>query len=232
MSAIQPPIAHGPPLIAQPAPGYFRTRRILRNLKRFQNLIRHKERWAQDMQFACPIEELIPAAVPMPERFVYLDREILKAMNIVQRGVNYAGVPTGVIHKRWDEIEQKDVERHYDVILDYFRLPRDTKPQDAYEAVMNVLEQAIGVYESRLRQARWDFINPIVWLAHLVRLPITVMERAGLVSHDKSAEVILGGYGKFMKFAMSAILVLIALRLGVKMPWREVFAKMVDLFAK
>ena len=201
-------------------------------MKRFQNLIRHKERWAPDIPLVCPIEELIPADIPMPERFDYLDREILKAMNMVQRGVNYAGVPTGVIHKRWDGIEQKGVERRYDVILDYFRLPRDTRPHDAYEAVMSVLEQAIGVYESRLKQAKWDFINPVVWLAHLVRLPITVVGRAGLESHDKSAEIVLGGYGKFMKFAMSAILVLIALRLGVRLPWKEVFAKMVELFAK
>jgi hypothetical protein len=150
MSTIQPSIVPGPPLIRQPAPGYFRTRRILKNLKRFQNLIRHKERWALDIPLACPIEELIAVDIPMPERFAYLDREILKAMNMVQRGVNYAGVPTGVIHKRWDGIEHKDVEKHYDVILDYFRLPRDTRPHDAHEAVMSVLEQAIGVYESRL----------------------------------------------------------------------------------
>lgn len=201
-------------------------------MRRFQNLIRHKERWASDIPLTCPIEELIPPDIQMPERMGYLNREILKAMNVVWRGVNFAGVPTGVTRKRWDGIEQKDVERHYDVILDYFRLPRDTRPHDAYEAVMSVLEQAIGVYESRLKQAKWDFVNPVVWLAHLVRLPITVMERAGLMSHDKSAEIVLGGYGKFMKVAMSAILVLIALRLGVKLPWKEVFAKLVELFAK
>src|ERR1700674_5461161 len=98
MSTIQPNLLPGPPLIVPPAPGYFRTRRILKGLRRFQNLIRHKERWAPDMQNSCPIEELCSPDMPMHERFAFLDREILKTMQIVHRGVNFAGVSTRVIH--------------------------------------------------------------------------------------------------------------------------------------
>jgi hypothetical protein len=232
MSTIQTNPVPGHPLIVPPAPGYFRAKRILRGLRRFQNLIRHKERWAADIGNACPIEDFCSADMPLHERFAFLDREILKAMQIVHRAVNFAGVSTRVIHRHWDSVEQKEVEQGYELILDYPRLPRGTRPQDAYESVMSVLEQAIGVYESRLRQSKWDFINPVVWIAYLIRLPITVLERAGLVSHDKTAEMMLGGYAKFMKYAMSVILVLLALRLGVKMPWKDLFLKLIDLFVK
>ena len=51
-------------------------------------------------------------------------------------------------------------------------------------------------------------------------------------SPARPAEMILGGYAKFMKYAMSLILVLIALRLGVKLPWKETFLKLIDLFVK
>lgn len=184
------------------------------------------------MSFACRIEELVPDGIPVDERPAYLDREILRAMQGVHWAANYAGVPTAVYWKDRDPIDDKETRQNFDIVLDYFRLPRHTRPQDAYEYLMGVLEQTIGVYESRLKQSKRDFWNPVTWLAHLVRLPITVMERAGLMNHNKSAEMVLGGYAKFVRIAVGAIIVLILLRLGVKMPWKEAFAKVVDLLMK
>ena len=97
-------------------------------------------------------------------------------MHIVRWEINYAGVATAVIHRHWDGVARK--EDRYDLILDYFRLPRERDAYQAYEAVMAALEQAIGVYEARLRQAKRDLFNPVVWVAHVIRLPITVMEHA------------------------------------------------------
>jgi len=217
------------PLFRRPAPGYFETKRVLARLRRFQNLIRHKERWGGDLEFACPIEELIPPNLGMPERFPLLDREILKAMNIVCWDINRAGVTTGVIYKHWDTLEGKEEKESYDVVLDYFRLPRLLHAQRAYEAVMSTLEQAIGVYETRLMQSRREIYNPVVWAAHIIRLPITVMERAGLVGHAKTEEMVLGGYAKFMKISMAVILVLMAVKLGVTVPWKDVVIKVLEL---
>jgi len=232
MSTIQPIPAPERPLFMQPAPGYCATKRILKRIHSFQDLIRHRERWGPDIQIACPIEELIPANIPVPERHQYLDKEILRMMRHVHRDLNYAGVSTGVYHKHWDAVEQKEQRDHYDLVLDYFRLPRQDDAYKAYETMMSVLEQAIGVYDGRLKQAKWDLFNPVMWVAHVVRLPITVMERAGLASHEKTADMVLGGYARFMKIAMSVILCLIALGLGVRLPWKDLVLRLFDLIAK
>lgn len=208
------------------------TRRVLKRLLRFQNLVRHKERWAPDMRFACSIEELLPANTPMPDRFELLEKEIHRMMHVVRRDINYAEVATAVVHKHWDPVERKSQEDRYDLILDYFRLPRERDAYKAYEAVMAALEQAIGVYEARLRRAKRDLFNPVVWAAHLIRLPVTVMEHAGLVGHEKTADMVLGGYAKFMKIAMGIIVGFIALLLGVKVPWKDIFVKIVELIVK
>jgi hypothetical protein len=217
------------PLFQRPAPGYFQTKRVLSRLRRFQNLIRHKERWGADLGFACPIEELIPPNLAMAERFPILDREILRAMNIVRWDINRAGVTTGVIYKHWDTVEGKEEKESYDVILDYFRLPRLLHAQQAYEAVMSTLEQAIGVYENRLIQSKRELYNPVVWAAHIIRLPITVMERAGMIGHEKTDEMVLGGYATFMKISMAIILALVAVKLGITFPWKDVFVKILEL---
>jgi hypothetical protein len=114
-------------------------------------------------------------------------------MHVVRWDINFVGVPTSVIHKHWDSVEHKTQEDRYDVVLDYFRLPREPNGYKAYEAIMATLDQAIGVYEIRLSRAKREFFNPLVWTAHLIRLPITVVERAGLVGHEKTADMVLGG---------------------------------------
>jgi hypothetical protein len=232
MSAIQPAAAPERPLFMRPAPGYFTTRRVLKRLRKFQNIIRHKERWATDIRFACPIEEVLPPNTPVSEQVEVLEKEIHRMMHIVRWDINYAGVTTAVVHKHWDPAERKNQENRYDLILDYFRLPREPNSYQAYEAVMAALEQAIGMYEARLRQAKRDVFNPVVWAAHLIRLPITIMERAGLVGHEKTAHMVLGGYAKFMKVVMALIVVFVALRVGVKLPWNEMFVKVLELITK
>jgi len=228
MSDIKPNPVPGPPLFTRPAPGYFATKRILKRLSRFQNVIRHKERWATDIDIACPIEELVDPKIPMHERFRVLNHEIRRTMQIVYWDINYTGVPTGVIHKHWDIVEQKDINQQFDVIIDYFRLPRDPNGARAYEAVMSTLEQAIGVYEARLRQAKREMFNPIVWVAHLIRIPITVMERAGLVGHEKTNEIVIGAYAKIMKYVMLVIIVFVAIKLGVSIPWKDVVMRALE----
>jgi hypothetical protein len=220
------------PLFLQPWPGYWATKRKLERLRRFQNLIRHRERWAPDMAFACPIEGLVPPSIPEGDRYYYIEQEIYRLMRIVHRDLNFAGVPTGIYYKHWDPVEQKDEREDYDTILDYFRLPREQSARQAFEAVMGVLEQGVGIYAARLSQARWELFNPITWAAYAVRIPITIMERAGLVGHEKTTEMVLGGYARVMKFLMIAILCLILILLGAKVPWKEIITGLVNLLLK
>ena len=87
---------------------------------------------------------------------------------------------------------------------------------------MRVLTQGVGVCEARLSNAKREIFNPVVWAAYVIRLPITVMERAGLVGHEKTQELVLGGYARFMKIMMALIISLSALLIGVKVPWKEI----------
>jgi hypothetical protein len=232
MNAIQPIPAPERPLFMPAAPGYFATKRILKSIHRFQDLIRHRERWAADLEFACPLKDVVPANVPEVLRAQYLDGEILRMTQGVHHAVNFAGVPTGVYYGPRNEADRESRRERYDLILDYARLPKQDDAYKTFQAVMGVLEQAIGVYDVRLNQAKREIFNPVAWAAHLIRLPITVMERAGLVGHEKTVDMVLGGYAKFMRVAMSVILILIALLLGVKIPWKEIVVRLLDLIAK
>jgi hypothetical protein len=232
MNAIQPAPAPERPLFMPAAPGYFATKRLLARIHRFQNLIRHRERWAPDLEFACPLEDVVPANVPEIQRGQYLDREILRMMQDVHRAVNFAGVPTSVYHEHRDPVDNHEEQERYDLILDYFRLPRWDNGYKAFEAVMSVLEQAIGVYEVRLNQAKREFFNPVAWVAHVIRIPITVLERAGLAAHEKTASMVIGAYARSVQILMVIILVFIAVRLGVKIPWKEFVVRLIDLATK
>ena len=180
MSATQPTPLLDRPRFLRP-PGYFATKRVIAALKKFQNLIRHRERWAYDLPFACPIEELIPSSIPAQQQGDYLDQEITKEMQLIQWNINAAGVQTAVIYNRRNTINDQIRNDHYDLILDYFRLPRAEDSHKAYAAVMQALSQAIGVYEARLRQAKRELYNPVIWIANLVHIPVMILERAGIV---------------------------------------------------
>ena len=126
-----------------------------------------------------------------------------------------------------------DDDREYDVITDYFRPPRPVnKPHHAYETVMHVLNNAIGVFEARKKRAFWEMFNPVTWAAFFIRLPITIMERAGFGGNRKSQELLVGAYATFVKAVMAAILVLVLVKLGVTIPWDEIVKAAVRFFLK
>jgi hypothetical protein len=205
----------------QPSPGYWRTKRILERMRRLQDLIRHGENWGGDIALAEPLEKLLPN-VAKERQHIVLDQEITKLLRVVYWDLKYGGVDTEFIYGNTYGPLDKDTKR-FRLPLDYPRLPREPGREHlSFQAMMRVLNDGLGVYEARLLQARRELFNPIIWAAHLIRLPITVMERAGFVGHEKTEELMLGGYVRFVKIIMSVILVLVALLLGVKVPWAEI----------
>src|SRR5690242_5752956 len=209
------------PLFMQPIPGYWRTKRILERMRRLQDLIRHSENWGGDIALAEPLERLLPNVVKEKQHLV-LDQEITKLLRVVYWDLQYGGVDTEFIYGNTRGPLGKDSKR-FRLPLDYHLLPREPGREHlSFQAMMRVLNDGIGVYEARLVQARRERFNPIVWAAHLIRLPITVMERAGFVGHEKTEELVLRAYVLFVRIMMGLILVLAALRLGVKVPWSEV----------
>jgi hypothetical protein len=67
-----------------------------------------------------------------------------------------------------------------------------------------------------------DFINPVIWAAYVIRIPITVMERAGFGASEKTQDMLIGWYARFMQFMMAIIVGLFMVREGIKFPWKEI----------
>jgi hypothetical protein len=214
-------------------PGYFAIKRKIRHLTKFRDLIIHRERWAGADADAAPLHELFPELKPGEyPRVEVLEREIKRMQRPIHFDLNFAYVTTGVIHNHREAVTREIVETRYDVILDYFRLPRDGNNHGAYEAVMNTLEEGIGTYQAALMRAKRDMYNPLAWIAQLVRMPITVMERAGFGQHEKTQELMLGGYVRFIKIMMGVVLTFLALILGIKVPWGEIVNGIIQYFLK
>jgi hypothetical protein len=223
MASAPPQVPLDRPLFMQPWLGYWRTKTKLERLRRFQDLIRHRERWAGGIDLAQPIEKLLPG-VPEQMRSMRIPEEINKLMRLVFWDLNFfARVPTGVYYKDRNVVDNQEERRRYDLILDYFPLPREAgREHMAFESVMDVLNEGIGVLEARMKQARRELFNPLIWMAYLIRMPVTVMEWAGFGTHEKTQDLLIGAYARFMKIMMGVILILVTLLLGVKVPWKEI----------
>ncbi len=216
------------PLFHQPPPGYWRTKFKLERMVRFKNLIIHRERWAGDIDMASPIAELFPGESLASNSSVTVQRinqEIKQMMWMVNWDLNYIGVATRVNYKERDPVDGEVINK-YDLILDYYRLPRNGNPHIAYQAVIDVLEQGIGLYKGRLKQAKQELFNPINWAAYVIRIPITVMERAGFGASEKSQDMLIGWYARFMQILMGLIFSFIAIREGIKVQWKEIVTDM------
>ena len=207
-------------LLYQPPPGYFTIRRMLKRAQRLQDVIRHKERWGNDVDFAEPLEKLFPKYKNEKDKaYMRLDEEIGKLQPVVFYDLTQVmHLNTGVT---WKSRYAKEGEKpkQYDLILDYFRLPQAENPHDSYDSVMKILTNGIGMYEARKKRAFWEMFNPIHWIAYIIRLPILVMMRAGFGSQ----EMIVGIYGKTIRILLLAILVFLALKYGIEVQWKEIW---------
>ncbi len=87
---------------------------------------------------------------------------------------------------------------------------------------MNVLEQGIGVYEARRARALREKFNPLVWMSGVVRAPVFVLDRAGLMETEEGPSIVLRGYFWFIRVLILAILALSATKLGLSIPWQRI----------
>lgn len=223
------------PLFWPAWPGYFQSKHKLSRMTRLRDLIIHKERWATHIDLVLPLEALFPGENLSAANYATIqriDQEIRQIRRMVWWDLHHIGVDTGVVWKGRRILEAKEPDKKFDVIMDYERLPRQENGHEAFQAVIDVLEQGIGLYKGRLRQAKFEMFNPIMWVAHAIRIPITVMERAGFGANEKTQDMLLGGYARFMKIAMAGILGLLLLLLGFKVPWKHIVDAIIDTIFK
>jgi hypothetical protein len=231
--------------------GYFDCKKRIKRLRRFQNLVRHREKWAHQIDLAPPLKDLIPELyrdVPPEERSglmpnltqdqiravrepILIDQEINKLIPMVRAYLNVVGISTRFEFRHreqeFDAAQGRAVPREivtqFDIVGDYFRLPHDGSGR-TFEDLFGVVEQAIGIYEARQHVAKVELFNPLVWLAKILSAPLYILERAGF---DQSPEAIQSGvfqvYAWFIRVLVAAVLVLVAVRLGISVPWGQIW---------
>ncbi|MBM4035673.1 MAG: hypothetical protein FJ291_28370 [Planctomycetes bacterium] len=196
-------------------------------------LARHHQRWAHQLKFARPIEQLLPGETPEIDRPEVLKREILRLTPSVKRDLARAMVSSTFAMTR-DEPKfdsekcrtvLKETTRTFDVVGEYSLLnptdPWDRDRQQYFELLMGSLEQGIGFFTEARRAARLRKFNPVCWLAFVLRFPILVLEKAGLQSEETESGV-LKTYGWLVRLVMVILLASIAAKLGVSIPWQEI----------
>src|SRR5574341_1540963 len=204
-------------------PTYFECKRILKRLKRFQGLIAHKEVYANNMQFAPPIEELLPN-VPEQNRHIAIDREINRLIPLVSNYLYIAGIPTGITGEqtKYDKnMEEKIIKREYDLVENYFELLHQASGHP-HDMLSNSLERAIGYYEVRKERAFIELFNPLTWIALILRAPDYIRYRAGL-TNEKTNSITEKMFLWGIKILFGIILLFIAAKLGISISREDIF---------
>lgn len=203
-------------------PGYFQCRRILDRLRRFQDLVRHDQRWGSEIAHARPLEQLLPPETKPEHRGTEIDRQIRRLIPLVVRDLKRAGIPTRstwrIPEERYDHDKRRMVEKvetlTYHLVGDYFILPRDGYAT-SFTAVIGALDEGIGAYEELKRRGFWELFNPLAWIAHLLYAPTWVLERAGLIDPDEPGSPVLVGYAWLLRVILLIVFALILRKLGL-----------------
>jgi hypothetical protein len=211
--------SNSPPVIPF---GYFRCKKRIALLQRFQCLLRHYEFLHTDPATVPPLATLLPPNTKPENQRQALEREINKSLMPVSLILRDAGVQTSFTHCRQKsqdpfQLHPKapEIETiHFDVILQYFYVGNmKISRNDNFQAVIRVTDQAVGCYEYRQANAFKEIFNPAIWIAHLIRLPIWILQRAGFAPNQKF-------YEGFIKTLVALIFMLLLIHYGI-LSWND-----------
>ncbi len=172
------------------------------------------------LQFAQPIEKLIPPFKDTFERQHYLDTEITRLTPIVSLFLREVGLFTTFYRTNIDShgAPTSTKQESFDILIAYLHAsPGSLDGQRMIRPLMTLLEEGIGTYLARQDNARREFFYPTVWLAYLIRLPITVLIRAGILP---SGEFVANIYTKIIYYLIILGFALFAVRQGI-LTWKE-----------
>ena len=203
-------------------PGYWRCKGILQRLRKFQDLVRHRERWGYDLDNAQPIEALLPKGTDTSPANAHQvsqlsENQLNQLIPVVQFDLSITGISTrGKVRVNDDP----KLWRTVDLVSSYLdQFPQDAQ-QGRYELLMQCIERNIGWFLERQRRAKWETVNPLHWLAQVIRLPITVLERAGLIPTEREHSKFVTVYVWLLRAVFLSILVFVAAKLGISIPWK------------
>jgi hypothetical protein len=104
---------------------------------------------------------------------------------LIAGDLEWARVPTSVtvLAERVDEsLRLKWKDQEFDLIQSVFEIGRLPQSHALRRETVHQLEEAIGIYEAIQRRERRQLFSPITWLAWLIRIPLAVLDRAGLLT--------------------------------------------------
>jgi hypothetical protein len=212
-----------PKRVRRPLPTATQCEHCIRTLRRYQDLIRHRERWPPDILLADPLETLIPPRPKGVPEHVLIEREIDRLSYRIHWIIEEIGLSGDVLvtvpRRYFDGANtvRSEKEQTFDLIAHYREIPGNN--QKNFELLMRLLEEAIGTYEGRKTIAAREVYYPRYWFARIIRFPIDVLEHAGLISEEGQA---LRIYAAIVKFGIIGVIVLAGLRLGVSVPWKRI----------
>jgi hypothetical protein len=108
--------------------GYYECERRIAVLRKFQDLVRHRERWAAEIEFARPLKVLLPEGTTERNESAVIDQQIARLQTIVRVYLHQAGIETEI---SWTEptydqemkIWRKESVGRYDIVGHYFTQP-------------------------------------------------------------------------------------------------------------
>lgn len=215
-----------PKTIHRPPVNYWSCKARIAALRKYQDLVRHRYRIRPDIGFAAKLEDLIGPFHDQMEATHLVDREIARLSAPVFHILNDVGISTVVTFShpepRFNKGAVTSVIKKEDSDLIATLLENDTssvRGQTAFRLLMTYLEEGIGMYELRLKIAFREIFYPTVWLAYVVRLPLTTLERAGI---QPSETLVTRIYGTVIQVLMLIVIVLLSLKLGFTVPWEKI----------
>jgi hypothetical protein len=200
--------------------GYFQCKRVIAFLREFQDLVRHDFRF-ESQHAHRTLEVLVPGSEVPANRERLLHARINQLIPRVRNALWVAGIRTDMVSEEYEGSSLEDpkkVERRFDLIEHYFDHNHDLQ---SYRYVIQALDRGIGVFEQKERHEFRQLFNPVTYLAWCLRLPITILERAG-IDVDEASSVMIRSYGWLVRLVMLLLLALLAKRLGITGVWDKV----------
>ena len=204
------------------APLYFECKKIIERLNLFKDLTLHYSPYAHGDRLASrSIEELIPEDELNTDREAAFRQYINRLIPVVRRDLFYANVVvnyTSITDEFGEEVRQS-----FDIILEFFEFLRRSPGRSSHNLIISSLDQGIGYYEDRKNRCFWDFFNPFAWLGYIVRIPLIVIEKAGIVPDKDAASKLLKFYEWLIRSLVVLLLALLATKLGISIQWGTLF---------
>jgi len=168
--------------------------RMINQLEKMKDLIRHQNRWTRQIDLARPLNKL-GISEKDPHRYELIRQKINKLLPLATRAAEQMGVSTKIKSREEKpgtfptEYEDKiyDLFIHYDLLM-----LKDHTSSSAHHFDMTIdkLNQLIGLYSEAIYRRLISFLNPLRLVASILRIPITVLEYMGFDTRGSLAETV------------------------------------------